>query len=103
MNIITDVLQEENIPYKLKKILIKNVFIDDDEEEDFVITEELYDIHCFTDLKHFDFVKHISDKKISDRIILEKSYLKEFKERGKHVQRIFKKNTSNTDNKNRGK
>ena len=99
MNIITDVLYEEKIPYKLKKNILKSVFIDDEDEEDFVIFEELYDIHCFTDLEHFDFVKHIAYKKIEDRIHLERSYLKV---RKKRVQRVSKKNITNTNSKDRG-
>lgn len=100
MDIITDVLYEEKIPYKIKKNIIKSIFSDEDEDEDFIIVEELYDIHCFTDLEHFDFIKHVAYKKIENRIHLERSYLKV---RRKHVHRVSKKNSSDTNSKDRGK
>ena len=100
-NIITDILNQENIPYKIQKKLVNNFFLDDD-DEDFVIVEELYDIHCFTDLKHFEFVKHIADKKIENRLNLERCFWKKAR-RKKNVQRISKKNITNTNRKNRDK
>ena len=103
MDIITDVLVEENIPYKIVTKIIKDYFFDneDEDEEDFMIIEELYDIHCFTNFEHFEFVKHVGDKRIKQRIHLERSFLK--KGSKKSVQRVHKKNTTNTNNKNRNK
>lgn len=103
MEIITDVLHEENIPYKIKSKIIKDMFFDDDDEPDFMIVEELYDIECFTTLEYFDFVKHIAYKRIDNRIKLERDYISKMKVGKKHVQRVSKKNTTDTNNKDRGK
>lgn len=109
MDVITDLLYEEKIPYKINKYIRQDYFFDeDDEEDDIVIVEELYNIHCFTDLDHFDFIKHLADKKIADRIKLEsfylmKSYKKKKEVSKKNVQRIHKKNTANPNSKNRNK
>lgn len=81
MNIITDVLESEKIPYKIKKYVTKDYFFDDEDDDDFVIVEELYNVHCFTDLEHFDFVKHIAYKKIENRMNLEKCYLKKVRKK----------------------
>ena len=102
MNIITDVLYDEKIPYKLETKEVKHFcFCDDEEEDDFVFVEEMYNIHCFTDLEHFDFVKHIAYKKINQRIYLERCALKKVSK--KNVQRVSKKNTTNTHSKHRSK
>ena len=98
MNIITDILYEEKISYKIKPYIVKDYFFD---EEDFCIIEELYNIECFTDLEHFDFVKHIAYKKIKNRINLEKCYLKKVSK--KYVQRVYQKNTTNTNNRDTSK
>lgn len=101
MNIITDVLAEENIPCKILKFVVRDFFFDDEDEEDFCIIEEMYNIECFTDLEHYDFVKHIAYKKIEDRMKLEKCYIKEASK--KRVQRVSKKNPTNTNTKRRSK
>ena len=109
MNIITDVLYEEKILYKIKKFIVKDfIFNDDEEDEDFCIIEEMYNIYCFTDLEHFDFVKHVAYNKIENRMKLEKFYMlepyqEEKKVSKKHVQRVSKKNTANTNRKRRSK
>lgn len=109
MEIITDVLYSENIRYKIKSFLVKEFIFDeaedednDDEFEDFVIIEEMYNIICFTDLEHFDFVKHLANKKIKDRLNLERCYFKKAA-KGKNVSRISKKNTTNTNKGNKSK
>lgn len=101
MEIITDVLSDENIPFKIKTKVVKDVFFDEDDEPDFMIVEELYEIDCFTDLAHFDFVKHVADKRIANRIKLEKDYLSKLKVRRNYVQRVPKKNSINTNSKHR--
>lgn len=104
MNIITDVLIVEKIPYKLKTFIIKDYLFDDEGETDFVIMEEMYNIHCFTDLEHFDFVKHIAYKKIEEKRKLEKNYLLPAYDKKKvrrNVQRIHKKNSTNTNSNGR--
>lgn len=104
MDIITDVLDTENIPYKLKKYLIKDIIFCDDEDDDFIMVEELYNIHCFTDLDHFDFVKHIAYKKIEDKVHLERNFLLpayKRKVRKTNVQRVYKKNITNTNSNDR--
>lgn len=103
MEIITDVLHEENIMYKTKSKVIKDVFFDEDDEPDFMIVEEVYEIECFTDLEHFDFVKHLAYKRIENRMKLERDYTSKLKVRKNNVQRVSKKNSTNTNNKNRGK
>lgn len=102
MEIITNVLHEENIRYKIKSKIIKDMFIDEDDEPDFIIVEELYDIECFTDLEYFDFVKYVADKRFENRIKLEKDYISKKKAR-KDVQWLPKKNITNSDSKHRSK
>ena len=100
MEIITDLLHEENIPYKIKRYVMHDFFFEEDEDEDnFVIIEELYEIDCYTDLYHFDFINALANKRIKDRIKLERCFMK--KVRKQDVQRIYKKNITNTNNKNR--
>ena len=101
-NIIIDVLYEEQIPYFLKRKILKNYFFnEDDGEEDFVIMKELFDIFVFTDLAHFDFVKSVTDKKIKEIEHLEKCYSK--KAYKKNVRQLSKKNITNTNNKDKKK
>ena len=92
-DIITKVLSQENILFKTKERRLP-LYIDDDDEEpcDFV---SLYDITCFTDLAHYDFVKKITNKKIDDVKILNKIYYtkKAAKKGKKHVH--TRKKTSN--------
>lgn len=102
MDVITDVLHEENISYKIRKKVVENVFFDDEDDEDFVIIEETYEVHCFTDLEHFDFIKTITDEKIKNRIKLERCYIKKAKVR-KDVQAISKKDNRDTINRNQSK
>ena len=102
MNVITNVLYEEKIPHKIRPYLVKDYFFsEDDDDDDFCIVEEMYNIEVYTDLEHFDFVKAIAYKKIKDRIQLEKCYIKKVSK--KHVQRVHKKDITNTDNRNKGK
>ena len=102
MNIITDILSEENIFYKLKTKIKKDIFFDEEDEPEFCIAEELYDINCFTDLEHFDFVKQLATERIENRMKLERDYIFTLKRKSKHVQRISKKNITDTNSKNRG-
>lgn len=114
MEIIIDVLASENIRYKIKSFLVKDfIFNEDDEEDDddeFIIIEEMYDITCFTTLEHFDFVKHLANERIKNKIHLERnyllpSYIKKKKQKGKkkNVSRISKKNITNTCKRNTSK
>ena len=101
MEIITDVLAEERIPYKIKKSVVKDfIFSEDDDDDDSIcIVEEMYNIEVHTDLEHFDFVKAIAYKKIENRIHLERSFLKKVGKR--NVQRVYKKNITNTNSNDR--
>lgn len=103
MEIITDVLSEERIPYKIKKYVVKDFIFsendDDDDDDGICIVEEMYNIEVHTDLEHFDFVKAIAYKKIENRIHLERSYL--MKEGKRNVQRVHKKNITNTNSNDR--
>lgn len=106
MNIITDVLYEEKIPYKLKKYLVQDFVIesdddDDDEEENICIIEEMYNIEIYTDLAHFDFIKQITDKKIQNRLQLEKCFLQESEKN--NVLQLHKKNITNPNNRDKSK
>lgn len=69
-DIITSILTDEKIPYKIKRNVSEN-HIENDEEE-FVIVEELFDIICYTDLDHFDYVKYIACQKLINIIKLER-------------------------------
>lgn len=100
MGIITDVLTEENISYKLKRFIIKDYFFDEDDEDDFMIIEEMYNIECFTDLEHFEFVKHLAATRIKNRIKLEKSFLKKAV-RKKNVSQLSTENITNTNKRNK--
>jgi hypothetical protein len=102
MNVITDILYAEKIPYKIRPYIVKDFFFGDDDEDDddgFCIIEEMYNIECFTDLEHFEFVKSIAEEQIRNRLNLERCYLK--KESKKRVQRVHKKNIANTNRNDR--
>ena len=105
MSIITDVLYEEKIPYKIKKYIVKDFIFgdneDDEDDEDFCIIEELYNIEIYTDLEHFDFIKQIADERIKNRINLEKCFLQESEK--DNVRQLHKKNTTNTNNRDKSK
>ena len=101
-NIIIDILSSENISFQTKAIEIEHVFFDDIEEKELIITENLYDIYINTDLEHYDFVKKIADKKIEDRLNLERCYMLKARDK-KNVQRVHKKNITDTNTKYRSK
>lgn len=116
MEIITDVLYSEKIPYKINRFLVKDFIFDDndkeieednedDEDSGIVIIEEKYDIICFTDLEHFDFIKYLANEKIKKQIDLERNYLLPAYDNGekKRVLRVFKKTIANTNKRNRSK
>ena len=121
MEIITDVLYSEKIPYKINRFLVKDFIFDDndndteieednennedDEDSGIVIIEEKYDIICFTDLDHFDFIKYLANEKIKKQIYLERNYLLPAYVKGKkkRVLRVFKKTITNTNKRNRSK
>ena len=88
MELIVEVLKSENIYYKIERKITHSCFFDIEEEEDFIISEEFYNIICFTDLNHFDFVKKIAEEKIENMYHLEKCYIKSFKRKKK--QRAIK-------------
>lgn len=98
--IIIDILAEEKIPHKIIKKIVESYFFDDEDEEDFLIREEIFDIHCFTDLEHFDFVKYLSDKRIKTKLHLDKCFYKKVR---KGVRQLHKKNITHTDTGNTGK
>ena len=80
-DIITNILASENILFKTR---INNVpvYIDCEDEEpyDFV---PLYDIICFTDLVHFDFVSKIANEKIQKIKTLNKIFYSKKKKKKK--------------------
>lgn len=100
MEVITDLLYEENIPYKIKKFITKDYFFNDDDEDNFMIVEELYEIICNTDLEHYDFIKSLANKRIRNRINLEKCYMQKVR-KNKNVSRVHKENTTNTNSNDR--
>lgn len=100
-DIILRLLIQENMPFYIKRKVTKDIFFGEDDDEDIIICEELFDIHINTDLEHFDYIKSVADKRIENRIYLEKCYLKSSR-KGRNVQRLFKKNITNTNRKNRG-
>lgn len=102
-DLISTILKEENISYKLKKKVLKTVVCDEEEDEDLIFYEDSYEVRCYTDLEHFEFIKHLATKQLSDRIKLEQMYLlKKTKGRKKHVQRVSKKGATDTDSSNKG-
>lgn len=108
METIIEVLTSENITYKIQKFLVKDFIFDEEEDEDFIIVEELYNIICYTDLEHFDFVKYLSIEKIEYKLSLERFYLlppyiKGKQGNKKNVSRISKKNITNTNKRNKSK
>lgn len=101
-DIITTVLIEEKIPFYLKKKVVKTcLFSDDIEEDDVMIIEEFYDIHTYTDLNHFDFVKIVANKKIEEIKKLERCFKKKVSK--KDVCGLLKKNITNTNNRYKDK
>ena len=92
-DIITKVLSQENILFKTKERKLPVYFDDEDDEPcDYM---SLYDITCFTDLAHYDFVKKITNKKIDNIKILNKIYYtKKAAKRGKKSV-CTRKKTSN--------
>lgn len=57
-NIITNILKSENILFKIR---INNTPVYNEKDYNF---EPLYDIICFTDLVHFNFVSKVANEKI---------------------------------------
>ena len=100
--LITDILYEEKIPYKISKQKIEHVFFDEIEEEELFYVEEIFDIHINTDLNHYDYLTYLINKKTKQLDILENSFLLKLKE-NKNVHKLHKKNITNTDNKYRNK
>lgn len=101
-DLISTILKEENISYKMNKKVLKTVVCDEEEDEDLIFYEDSYEVRCYTDLAHFEYIKHLAYKQLSDRVKLERIYLKKTKGKKKHVQRVSKKGVVDTDNSNKG-
>lgn len=101
-NIITNVLQTEKIPYKVKSKKVHCYFFDEEEDEDnecMVRVANVYDIFVNTDLEHYDFVKTIAENEIRKIVKLEICYMKQARRR--YVQRVHKKSIANTNNRDK--
>lgn len=105
-DIIVNLLNEEKIAHKTKKMFIHRHFLceEDEDDEEFTIIEPIYDIYVFTDLAHFDFIKAVVEKRVANRKQLEEFYLlKSYKKkvRKNRVRQVSKKNITNTNNRNK--
>ena len=89
-DIIANFLAQENISFKTKEHR-EPVFCDceDDEPCDYI---SIYDIICFTDLQHFDFVKAMTDEKIEKRRVLNKLFYSKTAKKSKRVRERIEKN-----------
>jgi len=72
-DIIIEVLRQEKINYKTREKVVQYICFDEDLPP---IVEKVYDITINTDLSHFDFIKKITDKRISQRKKLERCFKK---------------------------
>ena len=88
-DVIAEFLLQENIPFKTKERK-EPIFCDceDDEPYDYI---SIYDISCYTDLQHFDFVKTITDKKIEKFRALNKVFYSKIGKRSKKVRERVEK------------
>ena len=95
-DIITNVLYQENILFKTRQRKVP-VYCDceDDEPCDYM---DIYDISCFTDLEHYDFVKSITDKKIERIRTLNKVF---FTKNGKRSKKVIARMEKTLNNANR--
>lgn len=97
-DIIANFLAQENISFKTKERK-EPIYCDceDDEPCDYL---SIYDIVCFTDLEHFDFVKNITSKKIENFRNLNKIFYSKTAKKSKKVrERIEKFINGNIHNK----
>ena len=88
-DIVANFLAQENIPFKTKERR-EPIYCDceDDEPCDYI---PIYDITCFTDLQHFDFVKIKTDKKIENFRALNKVFYSKIGKRSKKVRERIEK------------
>jgi len=102
-DIIVDFLSEENISFKTK-VRKEPIYCDGENDEpcDYI---PIYDIVCFTDLQHFDFVKTITDKKIKNFRALNEIFYSKIGKRSKKVRERIEKvlNKNINDEKKRRK
>lgn len=83
-DIIANFLSQENISFKTKER--KEPIYSDCEEYEPYDYISIYDICCFTDLEHFDFVKTITSKKIENYRKLNKLFYSKTGKRSKKVK-----------------
>ena len=83
-DIITNFLAQENILFKTKERK-RPIYYDenDDDPSDYI---SIYDIDCYTDLEHFDFIKVIANKKIEKLRVLDKIFYSKVGKRSKKVR-----------------
>ena len=100
-NIITNVLQTEKIPYKVKSKKVHACFYDEEEDdyECMFQVANVYDIFVNTDLEHYDFVKAIAENEIRKIVKLEICYMKQARRR--YVQRVHKKSIANPNSRDK--
>lgn len=86
--LITDLLHSENIKYVIKKEYVEIPYDCEDEESELVEYLANYNIEVFTTLEKFEFIKVLFDKKMKEKIMLEKCFrMKQKKTKKKAVKK----------------
>ena len=79
--LITELLHSENIKYSVKQEVLEITCDCDDEDCDFIELLPIYQIEAYTTLEKFEFIKVLFNKKMAEKIMLEKCFRKRMRKK----------------------